>query len=266
MAKGAKFVYGVDIDKDSIEYSRQNYSASNVKFIVGDGTKIPLDDNSVDCVISMETIEHIADQDTFLKEIKRIMDPAGFIIVSTPNDKVYPKGNHFHIKEHNKESLLELLSKYFKNVELQYQVVSIASSVLSESEIAKDNDDLVNWDLYKVYKSKPNESIYYMAICSDQKLPTIKHNTLLSQEYSHMEQKKIADYLNNLSQHAENLRINLDSELASVKKLLASNETLIASNTTLNDELTRIKSSKYWRLRELGRRAKHKIKKSKKGK
>lgn len=225
MAADAKFVYGVDIDEDAVEYSRKEFGAKNVEYIVGSGTEIPLKDDSVDCVVSMETIEHIEDQEKFLEEVRRVLRPGGFMIVSTPNDKVYPKGNHFHVREHNKASLVTLLKKYFKKVNINYQVVTIAASVLTEADLSQDKGT-ANWELHKVYASKPDDSIYYLAICGDGQLPQLERNTLLSQEFSHMEQKKIADYIGELNQHAENLRINLDHELDEVRKLRAEMATM----------------------------------------
>jgi 2-polyprenyl-3-methyl-5-hydroxy-6-metoxy-1,4-benzoquinol methylase len=225
MASEASSVYGVDIDADAVAYAKKEYAAKNITYLQGSGTEIPLDNDSVDCVVSMETIEHIEDQEKFLEEVKRVLRPGGFVVISTPNDKVYPKGNHFHVREHNKRSLTALLTQYFKSIDLKYQVVSIAASVLEEDQL-KDDDIAAGWELRKVYKSIPDESIYYLAVCGDGKLPQLQLNTLLSQEFSHMEQKKLADYIGSLNEHINNLRINLDHELSQVKKYMAENESL----------------------------------------
>lgn len=47
--------------------------------------KFPLKDNSVDLIIAHEIIEHLFDTDHFVKEIRRILKPGGFVIISTPN-------------------------------------------------------------------------------------------------------------------------------------------------------------------------------------
>ncbi|MBX4190497.1 class I SAM-dependent methyltransferase [Candidatus Saccharibacteria bacterium] len=234
IARYANQVYGVDNSQDAIEYSKSRYGADNIQYTVGDATAIPLKDSSVDYVISMETLEHIKDQSKFLDEIKRVMKQDGVLILSTPNDKVYPKGNHFHVKEHDKKSLSALLKKHFANVSIQYQVVSIAASVLSEKEVVSDNDTKAGWEFYKVYGSEPDESIYYLAVCSDAELPKIKSNTLLSQEYSHMEQQKIAEHIGSLNTEIQNLRKNLALELENNKRLHA--------------ELQRILNSARWKI------------------
>ena len=67
LAKTAKKVYGVDVLADAIHYSKQNYNKSNIEYLQGDGVAIPLKDNSVDVVVSFETIEHIEDYRTFME-------------------------------------------------------------------------------------------------------------------------------------------------------------------------------------------------------
>lgn len=46
---------------------------------------IPLDDNIADVVIAGEVIEHIKNSKLFISEIKRILKPRGYLILSTPN-------------------------------------------------------------------------------------------------------------------------------------------------------------------------------------
>src|SRR5437868_7006006 len=48
MSKSAKKVYGVDVDKKTIEYAKQHFSASNIEYKLGNGTSIPIDDSSID--------------------------------------------------------------------------------------------------------------------------------------------------------------------------------------------------------------------------
>jgi SAM-dependent methyltransferase len=45
----------------------------------------PLDDRSVDVVHSNQVIEHIAETDHFMREIRRVLRPGGYAIVSTNN-------------------------------------------------------------------------------------------------------------------------------------------------------------------------------------
>lgn len=47
--------------------------------------KFPLDSNSVDVVTTSHSIEHLTDTDSFLSEIKRVLKPKGYVVVSTDN-------------------------------------------------------------------------------------------------------------------------------------------------------------------------------------
>lgn len=47
--------------------------------------RFPLEDNSVDVVTSSHSIEHLTNTDNFLSEIKRILKPKGYVVISTDN-------------------------------------------------------------------------------------------------------------------------------------------------------------------------------------
>ena len=121
LAQTAKHVYGFDADSDAVAYATERFGAPNISFQVADAVSIPLEEDSVDVVITFETIEHIQDYEKFMAEIKRVLKPSGLAIVSTPNDLEFAEGNHFHLHEFVKDELLSLVSRYFRNVEEYYQ-------------------------------------------------------------------------------------------------------------------------------------------------
>lgn len=49
------------------------------------GRRLPLDDESVDGLVSNQVIEHLWDTDLFLREIRRVLKPGGYVVVSTNN-------------------------------------------------------------------------------------------------------------------------------------------------------------------------------------
>jgi ubiquinone/menaquinone biosynthesis C-methylase UbiE len=171
--KGAERVVGVDVSEESINYAKRKYSARNVKYLVGDCENIPLPDKSVDLVVSFETLEHVKGYEKFLAEVKRISTPGALFILSTPNKKVFPKGNLFHIKEFNHSELTSLLSKYFKTMRLFYQHDWFSSAVLDKKNTEKESiyESVDDTFLLKLTSDNPLESLYYVALASDGKIP-----------------------------------------------------------------------------------------------
>src|SRR5690242_21358219 len=56
LASAAAQVYGVDLDADAVAYAQKNFGSDNIEFRIGNATAIPLEDASVDVVVTFETI------------------------------------------------------------------------------------------------------------------------------------------------------------------------------------------------------------------
>lgn len=126
LAGKARKVLGLDFSDHAIQHARKNYPKKNIVFEkadLGKGTGLP--DDSVDVIVSFETLEHILGQDEMLAEFKRILKPDGKLIISTPDKDILSGGlesdNPFHLKELDKEEFLSLLGKYFILEELYGQ-------------------------------------------------------------------------------------------------------------------------------------------------
>ncbi len=76
-------------------------------------------DNTFDRIVTFQVIEHIEDDDFFVKEIQRVLKLGGFAIITTPNIKMSLTRNPWHIREYTKEELLQMLRKYFSKVEMK---------------------------------------------------------------------------------------------------------------------------------------------------
>lgn len=59
-------------------------SEGNKADIYADASSMPFADNSFDCVICTEVIEHVNSPDNVLKEIHRVIKNGGFLIISAP--------------------------------------------------------------------------------------------------------------------------------------------------------------------------------------
>ena len=86
VAKGAK-VIGADISSRALAITRERLSAQMLAAMVvtADACKIPLADNSVDIVISCETVEHTPDPIQVFGEFHRVLKPDGKLILTFPS-------------------------------------------------------------------------------------------------------------------------------------------------------------------------------------
>lgn len=112
-SSGARTVYGIDIDKDAITYAEKNYALEGIHFIQNPAEKTGLPDNSVDVVITFETIEHVDNAETLITEIRRILKRNGICILSTPNKEYSYNDNPYHVKEFTPSELKKLLGNFF---------------------------------------------------------------------------------------------------------------------------------------------------------
>ncbi|MFH1326842.1 MAG: class I SAM-dependent methyltransferase [archaeon] len=76
------FYTGVDTNKSFIEYAKKNLKNKNYEFVLGDATKVKIDD-SFDIVIATSSYHHIKDKDkrTFLKNIYNHLKEEGSLII-----------------------------------------------------------------------------------------------------------------------------------------------------------------------------------------
>ena len=116
----ARRVVGVDRDEQAIAYARERYARPNVEFRVGDLVALDLPDASFDVVCSFETLEHVADADTYLGEMARVLRPEGVFVVSTPHAEATTEApkNPFHRVELSRADFEALLRRFFGEVEL----------------------------------------------------------------------------------------------------------------------------------------------------
>ena len=69
---------GADISPTAVAHARTRYAGvANLEFREADCAALPFADASFDVVVSFETIEHIAAQEAFLDEIRRVLRPDG---------------------------------------------------------------------------------------------------------------------------------------------------------------------------------------------
>ncbi len=99
------------IDALRLKYPQGQFSQANIP---------PFNDlnaNTFDTVVSFQVIEHIEDDELFLKEIYRVLKPGGKAIISTPNIRHTLSRNPWHVREYTGQQLISLCEKIFDKVE-----------------------------------------------------------------------------------------------------------------------------------------------------
>ena len=76
-------------------------------------------DNSFDTIVTFQVIEHIKNDELYLKEIHRILKPGGTALISTPNIKMTLSRNPWHQREYTADELKALAAKYFESVDMK---------------------------------------------------------------------------------------------------------------------------------------------------
>lgn len=84
--------------------------------------KFPLDNNSVDIIVSLAVIEHSFNPDKFMQECYRVLKPGGLIFISTPNF-IYSIKSFYndptHVRPYTPTSLRLLFEMFdFKKVDV----------------------------------------------------------------------------------------------------------------------------------------------------
>lgn len=170
MSKEAAYIFGVDIDSTVIAEAQTKYKKSNIEFKVGSTDKIPLENSSVDVVVSFETIEHHDKHDEMMNEIKRVLKPNGLVIISTPDKKYYSDirnvKNEFHVKELYKQEFITLLSSYFKNIQLLNQKYVNRSSIIQVDE-DKIKEGVIYTGNFKKSYTMEVDPLYLISVSSD---------------------------------------------------------------------------------------------------
>ncbi|BBG04197.1 MULTISPECIES: class I SAM-dependent methyltransferase [Pseudonocardia] len=102
LAGTARRVLALDYDATTVAHVRARYprvAVSRANLVA-----LPVPDGSIDVVVSLQVIEHLWEQERFLRECRRVLRPGGTLLVSTPNRITFSPGrdtplNPFHTRE-----------------------------------------------------------------------------------------------------------------------------------------------------------------------
>jgi SAM-dependent methyltransferase len=156
--KASKFI---TLDKFRCEMVDNLPSGTNVEFI--QMTFPPLSgiaNESVDYVISFQVIEHIENDNEFVKEIARILKPGGRFICTTPNIKMSLTRNPWHIREYTIEELNTLLKKHFAIVD-KHGIFNGPEAMKYYEENKKSVRKIMRFDIFNLQYRLPRQILQW---------------------------------------------------------------------------------------------------------
>lgn len=188
VAQTAHSVIGVDADFDSVKHAMRAYDSSNLRYLHGNATCLPVESESVDVVVSFETLEHVAEQELFFAEVLRVLRPDGLLIISTPDSEVYSASgtspNPFHIRELTEAEFRACLGKAFRNTSFFRQRASSGSTIWPDNAMCRSANwiyDQRSGDTFEAHRTLPRAP-YLFALASNGSLPCLSASILLRQE------------------------------------------------------------------------------------
>ncbi len=121
LTQAADHYTGIDKNGELITSLQQAYPSA--RFIqasippLTDGAGHTLPDNTFDFVVTFQVIEHIENDDLFIKEAHRVLKPGGKLLLTTVNRLFSLTRNPWHVREYVADELASLMMKYFARLD-----------------------------------------------------------------------------------------------------------------------------------------------------
>ena len=106
---------------DKYNTSVESYAAKfpHVHFQQMNIPPIEFPENTFDCIVTFQVIEHIEDDAGMVSEMARVLKPGGLLVLTTPNIKMSLTRNPWHVREYTVSQLKGLLQRYFSEVDMK---------------------------------------------------------------------------------------------------------------------------------------------------
>lgn len=116
LTKAADHYTGIDKNEQLIAslsqaYPEATFVAASIPPLTG------LADNTFDYIVTFQVIEHIENDDLFIKEAHRVLKPGGKLLLTTVNKTFSLTRNPWHVREYDAGGLKALMNRYFATLE-----------------------------------------------------------------------------------------------------------------------------------------------------
>jgi len=119
---------GVELSKEAIRIAKEKHP--HVNFFQGNALEFNFKTNHYDLVVSQEVIEHIEDQEAYIKICSQVLKKDGYLIITTPNKKVF---DHLDGGNWSRQPIEKILTpKAFKTlVRNNFEIISYDSIIFN---------------------------------------------------------------------------------------------------------------------------------------
>jgi SAM-dependent methyltransferase len=122
LARGDRRVLGLDIAWDVLVAAARRYAQPSLAYACADARHLGVRGGSVDLLTAFQVVEHLADAETFVREVARVLCPSGVALLATPNALTHTgPPNPYHHREFTPGDLRALLVRHFAHVSLAGQ-------------------------------------------------------------------------------------------------------------------------------------------------
>jgi ubiquinone/menaquinone biosynthesis C-methylase UbiE len=171
LGQHARSATGIDLAGDAVAYAREHYSLPNTTFLAASATRLPFPAASFDLITAFEVIEHLDNWRDLLTEARRLLDPCGTFLVSTPNKLYYAESraaqgpNPFHAHEFEFDEFRDALAAVFPQVTMLLQNRLESQAFYPHARFFPVDAQL------NTARGSPAEAHFFLALCSVDRPP-----------------------------------------------------------------------------------------------
>ena len=253
LAREAAYVAGVEIDEPTVQHARSRYMKDNLEFMEGSILAVPIGgEKKFDVVVCFEALEHIAEHDELLSEVKRLLKDDGLFIVSTPNKRAYTDTpdhhNPFHVKELYFEEFSSLLRQYFKHLRIFGQRIYAGSNMwnIDKHKTRGYMEAVVKKGDIEFYLTEgtSKEPVYFIALASNASLkPSISVTDSWLTDASNTLLNDYEGQLAKVNHAIANLEANLQEKVAQISSLETNLQEKVFQIHSLESQIQQIQRS-----------------------
>ena len=139
----------IELSKDAVNIANDLYP--HINYVHGNVLEYPIKPSAYDVVISQEVIEHIEEQEKYIEVCYNILKPGGYLILTTPNKKVF---DHMKGGNWSKQPIEKVLSPkpLKKLVREKFKILDYDSIILNFGRLGYFK--LVNHSLFTGFFNK----------------------------------------------------------------------------------------------------------------